>query len=100
MYKWLLLPSFLLFSILGYSQTINGYVTDEKNNGLTAVNISILNQSNGVSSNIDGKYNIEIPANRSVVIIYSFIVTIDIVQSQDFYPQGYPQKQWINFCNS
>ena len=73
MYKGLLLPLFLLFSILGYSQTINGHITDEKNNSLPAVNISIINQSNGVSSDLDGKYNIEIPANRSVLIIYSFI---------------------------
>ena len=57
----------------GYTQTINGYITDEKKNNLPSVNISILNQSNGVSSDIDGKYNIEIPANRSVIIVYSFI---------------------------
>ena len=73
MHKGLLLPLFLLFSVLGYSQTINGHITDEQNNSLPAVNISILNQSNGVSSDIDGKYTLEIPANRSVVITYSFI---------------------------
>ena len=73
MYKWLLLALFLLFSILGHSQSINGYITDEENNRLPSVNISILNQSNGVSSDINGKYNIKIPANRSVVIVYSFI---------------------------
>ena len=73
MYKGLLLPLLSLFSVLGYSQTINGTITNEQDNGLPSVNISILNQSTGVTSNIDGKYNLEIPANRSIVIVYSFI---------------------------
>jgi len=73
MHKGFLLPLFLLFSVLGYSQTINGHITDEKNNSLPAVNISILNQSIGATSNSEGQYNLEIPTNRSIVIIYSFI---------------------------
>ena len=63
----------IFFYFSGYNQTINGLITDEKNNILQAVNISILNQSNGVSSDINGEYNIEIPANKSIVIVYSFI---------------------------
>ena len=74
MYKNILLALlFLLSSKLGYRQTINGHITDDQNNSLPAVNISILNQSNGVSSDIDGKYSLEIQANRSVIITYSFI---------------------------
>ena len=73
MYKGLLLPLFLLFSILGYSQTINGIITDEQNNSLPAVNISVLGKSIGVTSGDDGTYSLTIPANRSVVIGYSFI---------------------------
>ena len=73
MNKGLLIILCLLISILGHSQSINGYITDEYNKSLPAVNISILNQSSGVSSNLNGEYNLEIPPNRSVVIIYSFI---------------------------
>lgn len=73
MNKGLLIILCLLISILGHSQSINGYITDEHNKSLPAVNISILNQSSGVSSNLSGEYNLEIPPNRSVVIIYSFI---------------------------
>jgi hypothetical protein len=40
---------------------------------MPAVNISILNQSMGVTSNDNGKYDIEIPENRSIVLVYSFI---------------------------
>ena len=73
MHKGLLLPLFLLFSVLGYSQTINGTITDEQNNSLLSVNISILNQSMGAISDENGKYSLEIYPNRSVVVVYSFI---------------------------
>jgi len=63
----------LLFSILGNSQTINGYITNKANNSLASVNISIPNENIGTISNLEGKYNIEIPANKSVIITYSFI---------------------------
>lgn len=73
MYKGLLLPLFLLFSVLGYSQTINGTITNEQDNSLPSVNISVLGKSIGVISEADGSYSLTIPANRSVVIGYSFI---------------------------
>ena len=73
MHRGLLLSLFLTLSLLGYSQTINGYITDKQNNNLPAVNISILNQNIGVTSDSNGKYNLDIPPNRSIVIVYSFI---------------------------
>ena len=73
MHKRLLLPLFLLLSFLGFGQTINGYITDQQNNSLPAVNISILNKNIGIISGDDGGYSLAIPANRSVVIAYSFI---------------------------
>jgi len=73
MHKGFLLSLFLLFSVLGYSQTINGYITDEQNNSLPAVNIAILNKNIGATSGDDGAYSLAIPANRSVIITYSFI---------------------------
>ena len=45
MYKRFLIILFLLYSHIVFSQTINGHITDEQNNSLPAVNISILNQS-------------------------------------------------------
>ena len=73
MHKRLLLPLFLLLSFLGFGQTISGLITDEENNSLPAVNISVLGKSIGAISNNDGTYNLNIPANRSVVIGYSFV---------------------------
>jgi hypothetical protein len=73
MHKGLLLTFTLLLSALGYGQTISGLITDEENNILPAVNISVLGKSIGVISEADGLYSLTIPANRSVVIGYSFI---------------------------
>jgi hypothetical protein len=73
MHKGLLLSFTLLLSVIGYGQTISGLITDEENNILSAVNISILGKSIGVISENDGLYSLTIPANRSVVIGYSFI---------------------------
>ena len=73
MHKGLLLTFTFLLSVLGYGQTISGLITDEENNILPAVNISVLGKSIGVISEADGLYSLTIPANRSVVIGYSFI---------------------------
>ena len=73
MFKGFLIILFLFYSFIGLSQTINGHITDKQNNNLPAVNISILNQSMGVTSDNSGKYDIDIPANRSIVLVYSFI---------------------------
>ena len=73
MYKKLLLPFFLLVSFLGFGQTINGLITDEENNSLPAVNVSVLGKNIGSISDNNGSYSLDIPANRSVVIGYSFV---------------------------
>ena len=56
-----------------YAQTISGTITDEKNNIISAVNISILNQSNGTTSDENGYYILSVPTNRSVIVNFSFI---------------------------
>ena len=73
MHKGFLISLFLLLSTSGYGQTINGIISDENNNILPSVNISVLGKSVGVISESDGSYSLTIPANRSVVIGYSFI---------------------------
>ena len=55
------------------AQSIVGIISDVNGNSLSAVNISIINQSNGVSSDLNGLYKIDIKANRSNIIAFSFI---------------------------
>ena len=64
---------FLIIQISSIAQTIEGKITDFKLNPLAAVNISILDQSGGLISDKDGFYKVNIKANRSHVIAFSFI---------------------------
>tara|TARA_B100000902_G_C27322387_1_gene925608 strand:- start:11106 stop:13556 length:2451 start_codon:yes stop_codon:yes gene_type:complete len=74
MYKKIFLLFFYLAtSIIVFSQNISGTITNEKGNKLPSVNISIENTNIGTTSNYDGQYKINIPNNKSVVIIFSFI---------------------------
>lgn len=68
-----LLTLFSILSFLGFSQSISGTITDDENNTLPSVNIAILNTSIGATSLNNGSYNIEVPANKSMVVAYSFI---------------------------
>ena len=63
-----------VFSVLNLKgQSIEGKITDSKNIPLGSVNISIINKSSGITSDRNGNYNINIEANRSHVIAFSFI---------------------------
>jgi hypothetical protein len=64
---------FLIIQISSIGQTIEGKITDFKLNPLAAVNISIIDQSGGLISDKDGFYKVNIKANRSHVIAFSFI---------------------------
>ena len=68
-----LLTLFSILSLLGFSQSISGTITDEENNTLPSVNIAILNTSIGATSLNDGSYKMAVPANKSILVAYSFI---------------------------
>lgn len=73
MKRILFIVLFLLLQISSIGQTIEGKITDFKLNPLAAVNISIIDQSGGLISDKDGLYKVNIKANRSYVIAFSFI---------------------------
>jgi hypothetical protein len=73
MKRILFIVFFLLLQISSIGQTIEGKITDFKLNPLAAVNISIIDQSGGLISDKDGFYKVNIKANRSYVIAFSFI---------------------------
>ena len=73
MKRILFIVIFLLQQISSIGQTIEGKITDFKLNPLAAVNISIIDQSGGLISDKDGFYKVNIKANRSYVIAFSFI---------------------------
>lgn len=73
MNKRFLLILFLTVSFIGHSQTISGTITDQAKNPLAVVNVSILKENIGAISSENGTYSLKIPANKSIVIAYSFI---------------------------
>ena len=73
MRKRFLLTLFSTLYFLGFSQSISGTITDMKNNTLPAVNITVLNTSIGTTSLNDGSYSMEVPADKSMLVAYSFI---------------------------
>ena len=58
---------------LSYSQTITGVITDNENNVLPSVNVSIEKENYGVISKNNGSYSLKIKENRSVVVVFSCV---------------------------
>ncbi|MFL2567385.1 MAG: TonB-dependent receptor [Flavobacteriales bacterium] len=73
MKRILFIVLFIILQLSLISQTIEGKITDFNLNPLAAVNISIIDQSGGLISDNDGLYKVNIKANRSYVIAFSFI---------------------------
>jgi TonB-linked SusC/RagA family outer membrane protein len=70
--KFLLLAFFIGFSINSWSQKnqVSGVVTDQKKLSVPGVNVVVKGSKNGVSTDFDGKYQIN--ANVGDVIVYSY----------------------------
>ena len=73
MRRILFIVLFIILKLSLISQTIEGKITDFNLNPLAAVNISIIDQNGGLISDNDGLYKVNIKANRSYVIAFSFI---------------------------
>ena len=69
-YLFLLL---LISPLCGYSQSISGYISDVNGNNLPSVNVSVLNESIGTTSDLNGNYNLNVRENRSLILAFSFI---------------------------
>ena len=65
---------FILFvPNLMFAQTLKGIVTDKNNAPIEAVNVSIIGKQIGTSTNKKGEYQLNLKANRSFVINFTFI---------------------------
>ncbi len=52
---------------------ISGKVSDEKNQPVELVSVSIFGYPGGITTSADGSYSLEIPAAKTLKIVYSFI---------------------------
>jgi len=67
----------LIFSGLQLSAqekaTVGGRITDDKNRPIELVNIAILGLPGGTISDKKGQYEIEVPANEAITLVFSFV---------------------------
>ena len=87
-----LLPQLFLFLFVGFlhaqTATVKGIVLDENNQPLNGVNITT--GTDGTQTDFNGAYVLEIPANESVVITYSYLgfkdaeLTITLAANEDY----------------
>jgi hypothetical protein len=74
--RWLITLGFLVFCLPLFSQTgtVEGVVRDDQ--GLTLPNAHIYDKDNPklyTFSDLDGYYSIDIPADRSIILVYKFV---------------------------
>lgn len=51
--------------------SVNGLVTDEQNRGIDAVSVTILGNHKGISTNDTGWFNIKVPAQKAIALVFS-----------------------------
>jgi hypothetical protein len=84
----LLLFFFTTSAVFAQKATVKGVLLDEFNKPLPGVNITY--GSDGVQSDLNGFYLLEVPANQSVTIVYSFVglkkveITMTLKPNADF----------------
>lgn len=70
---------FLFITICGWpvfaqnTQTVRGTVTDEKQEPLIGVTVVLKNTTNGTTTNIDGNFNLTVPAGGPQTLVFSFV---------------------------
>ena len=52
-------------------RTVNGIVTDESGIPLVGVYVFVENTTNGVSTNLDGEYSIDVGSGESLTLVFS-----------------------------
>ena len=72
MRRRILIYLFILTVSIIRAQSIEGIISDINGNSLNSVNISIINQSNGVTSDINGLYIIDIKKGEEITLRYTF----------------------------
>ncbi|UCG28972.1 MAG: carboxypeptidase-like regulatory domain-containing protein [Bacteroidales bacterium] len=55
------------------TSTLTGIITDTLDNPLHSVNITVSGTGIGTSSDQDGKYHLQVPANRDLTIVFSMV---------------------------
>lgn len=73
--RYLFIVFILAISLVTFSQkaTVKGVVRNDKNELLEAVNISVIGLPGGTSTDKNGEYVIEVPANQNIKLGFSYL---------------------------
>ncbi|MCD4735100.1 MAG: carboxypeptidase-like regulatory domain-containing protein [Bacteroidales bacterium] len=75
--RYILISSvFLIFCLVSNGQEpaiVSGKVVDEKGKPLELVNVAISGLPGGTVTNSKGRYELEVPANRDIILVISFV---------------------------
>jgi hypothetical protein len=55
------------------TRLVEGKVTDESGEGLPGVNVVIRGTTTGVTTDLDGKYKIEVPVQKETILVFSSV---------------------------
>ena len=64
-----LLPAFLL----AQKTSVKGRVTDSTNKPIELVNVAVLGEKSGTTTDYQGRYRLEVPAGTEITLAFSFI---------------------------
>ena len=78
-YKFLLLFLLSSVTILNAQTKVSGVVSDSKGLTLPGVNVAVKGSNDGVSTDFDGKYQIDVPANSTLVFSFIGFTTQEVV---------------------
>jgi TonB-dependent starch-binding outer membrane protein SusC len=73
---------FLLFNLVNAQYSINGTITDDKGEQLVGVSVVAKGTTNGVTSDLDGKYAISVPEKSTLIFSFVGFQTVELVVSE------------------
>ncbi|HPN72148.1 MAG TPA: carboxypeptidase-like regulatory domain-containing protein, partial [Saprospiraceae bacterium] len=72
--KFMALLALMLISVFAFGQKITGTVVDSENAPLIGVNVFLKNSNVGTITDVDGKYDIQVPANQTdATLVFSYV---------------------------
>lgn len=90
---WLLL--LLPLGVLGQYATVTGTVLNQKKEPLELATISIKGTTTGVQTDVVGKFILQIPANREVILLVRYLGFKEEERSVQLKPNGLVELQFI-----
>jgi hypothetical protein len=80
-YLFLLFFGFLSYGLFAQTATVEGFVSDSLGSPVADASVSVKGEEKGAFTAANGYYSLKIPANKKVVLVYSFLGAKPIVKT-------------------